>query len=77
MGLGDRVRIVTGSMEVVDDVVDLPEGEVREERRKRKRPAADVEMREDGAPVDDEIDMASRMISVVEVQIVRRKEASK
>lgn len=76
MALGDRVRIVTGSMAVVDDVVDLPEGVVREEKRKRKRAPADVEMK-DGDAEAEEVEMVARMVSVIEVQIVRKKEVNK
>lgn len=77
MGLGYGVKVRTGSLGVVDDVVELQEGFVKRDRgtgKKRKgKVAEEVEMAGKEEEVE-EVEMVARTTSVVEVLIVRKKE---
>jgi DNA-binding protein len=83
-----RVEVRTTSVEVVDDVVDRPEGIVGKEFRVSKRKKVDMEgvktnkgeemegvkMELDGE--EEEVDMVTRVTSGVEIFICRKKEVT-
>jgi hypothetical protein len=70
MEKGYEVRLKTGSMEVVDDVVELGIGETRKQKG-GKRKAGDMEV--EG---DEDLEMVKRTTSVLEVLVYRRKDKS-
>ncbi|KAI5818919.1 Rpp20 subunit of nuclear RNase MRP and P-domain-containing protein [Pyronema omphalodes] len=70
MGKGYEVRLKTGSLEVVDDVVELGIGEIRKQKAPKGR-AGDIQVEE-----DQDLEMVKRTTSVLEVLVYRRKEKS-
>lgn len=69
MGKACEVRVKTGSVDVVDDVVDLPEGAAKRTKGKRKR--RDMEMGE--KEQDRDVEMVTRVTSSVEILVFRKK----
>lgn len=70
MGKACGVRVKTGSVDVVDDVVDLPEGAAKRTKGKRKR----TEMEMDGKEQDRDVEMVTRVTSSVEILVFRKKD---
>ena len=70
MGKACGVRVKTGSVDVVDDVVDLPEGAAKRTKGKRKRSEMEVDGKEQGRDVE----MVARVTSSVEILVFRKKD---
>jgi ribonuclease P/MRP protein subunit POP7 len=72
MGQNCEVRVRTGSVNVVDDVVDLPEGAVKQlQSKKRKKDDMEIDENEDEG--DGEVEMVTRMTSSVEILVFRKE----